>query len=112
MVLIFHLPARTSHLVAGTPTPVLITIQPDRTFTFVTKSPPTTWLIKQAAGIEMGSGETGKPGGAAAGTLSMKHLYEIAKIKAGDDHLQHISLEALSKTVMGSCKSMGVTIVP
>lgn len=104
--------ARTSHLTPGTPTPVFITIQPDRTFTFVTKSPPTAYLIRQAAGIETGSGEAGKQGGAVAGTLSMKHVYEIAKIKQGDEHMRHLSLEALARSVVGSCKSAGVAVVP
>jgi large subunit ribosomal protein L11 len=104
--------ARTAHITPGTPTPVSITIQADRTFTFVVKSPPTSWLIKQAAGIETASGEAGKVGSAGAGTLSLKHIYEIAKIKAGDDHLGHISLESIAKSVQGSCKSMGINVIP
>ncbi|KAK4694039.1 large subunit ribosomal protein L11, partial [Phenoliferia sp. Uapishka_3] len=105
--------ARTAHLLPGTPTPVIITIQPDRTFTFITKTPPTSYLIKQAAGIETGSGEAGKLGGAVAGTLSVKHVYEIAKLKATDDHLNGtVGLESVVRSVMGSCKSMGVQVVP
>lgn len=103
--------ARTSHITPGTPTPVFITIQPDRTFTFVTKTPPTSWLIRQAAGIETGSGEAGKMGGAVAGTLSMKHVYEIAKVKHQDEHLRHLELEAVARSVVGSCKSAGVAVV-
>lgn len=104
--------ARTSHITPGTPTPVFITIQPDRTFTFLTKSPPTSWLIRQAAGIQLGSGEAGKMGATAAGTLSMKHIYEIAKVKHQDDHLKHLELEAVARSVVGSCKSAGVAVVP
>lgn len=104
--------ARTSHLIVGTPTPVDITIQPDRTFTFVVKSPPTAYLIKQAAGIETGSGEAGKIGSSGVGNLSIKHLFEIAKIKQGDEHLRNISLESISKSIIGSAKSMGVKIIP
>ncbi|GAA5820418.1 hypothetical protein JCM11251_005617 [Rhodosporidiobolus azoricus] len=104
--------ARTASLLPGTPTPVLITIQPDRTFTFVTKSPPTTHLIKTAAGIETGSGETGRPGVAPAGTLSVKHVYEIAKIKMRDEHNKVLGLEAVAKTVVGQCRSAGVQVVP
>ena len=104
--------ARTAHLLPGTPTPVIITIQPDRTFTFVTRTPPTSYLIKQAAGIETGAGEAGKAG-VSAGSLSVKHVYEIAKLKATDDHLKGTSsLESVARSVMGSCKSMGVTVVP
>ncbi|KAJ3551859.1 hypothetical protein NM688_g4465 [Phlebia brevispora] len=51
--------ARTAHLEPGIPTPTLITVQPDRTFSFIIKTPPTTYFLKQAAGIEKG---TGKPG--------------------------------------------------
>ncbi|BGP16228.1 hypothetical protein JCM10213_007607 [Rhodosporidiobolus nylandii] len=104
--------ARTASLTPGTPTPVLITIQPDRTFTFITKSPPTTWLIKQAAGIETGSGETGRPGVAPAGTLSMKHVYEIARIKQRDEALKGVKLESIARTVVGQCRSAGVQVVP
>lgn len=89
-----------------------ITIQADRTFTFVHKTPATAYLIKQAAGIETGSGETGKPGGTPVGTLNLKQLYEIARIKASDEHMQHIPLEGIARSVLGSCKSMGVAVVP
>lgn len=89
-----------------------ITIQPDRTFTFVTKTPPTMWLVKQAAGIETASGEAGRPNVAPAGTLSVKHVYEIAKIKQRDDHLKSIPLEAIARSVVGQCKSAGVAVVP
>ncbi|GAA5844320.1 hypothetical protein JCM3766R1_002909 [Sporobolomyces carnicolor] len=104
--------ARTANLTPGTPTPVLITIQPDRTFTFVTKSPPTSYLIKQAAGIELGSGETGRPNVAPAGTLSLKHVYEIARIKQRDESLRGVELESIARSVIGSCKSAGVAVVP
>ncbi|GAA6006782.1 hypothetical protein JCM10207_009094 [Rhodosporidiobolus poonsookiae] len=104
--------ARTAHLVPGTPTPVSITIQADRTFTFVTKTPPTMWLIKQAAGIEKGSGETGRPNVAKAGTLSLKHVYEIARIKQRDEHMKTVPLEGIAKTIVGQCRSAGVEVVP
>ncbi|GAA6063581.1 hypothetical protein JCM10212_000185 [Sporobolomyces blumeae] len=104
--------ARTANLAPGTPTPVTITIQPDRTFTFVTKSPPTSYLIKQAAGIELGSGETGRPNAAPAGTISVKHVWEIAKIKQRDEALKAVELESIARSVVGSCKSAGVEVVP
>lgn len=103
---------QTANLTPGTPTPVSITIQPDRTFTFVTKTPPTMWLVKQAAGIETASGEAGRPNVAPAGTLSVKHVYEIARIKQRDQHLRHVPLEAIAKSVVGQCKSAGVAVVP
>lgn len=101
--------ARTAHITPGVPTPTLITVRPDRTFSFVTKTPPTTYFLKQAAGIEKG---TGKPGSEVTGTLSLKHVYAITKIKAQDDHLKHLPLEAIARMVVGSAKSLGINIVP
>ncbi|PVV04443.1 hypothetical protein BB560_001053 [Smittium megazygosporum] len=100
---------RTKKIQPGTPTPTLITVRPDRTFSFVTKTPPTSWLLKRAAGIEKGAQ---KPGSEVVGELSLKHIYEIALIKQQDLHLQHISLENLCKTVIGSAKSVGINVVP
>lgn len=101
--------ARTAHLEPGIPTPTLITVQPDRTFTFVTKTPPTTYLLKKAAGIEKG---TGRPGHEVVGTVSLKHVYEIARIKATDEHLKHLRLESIASTVVASARTLGVQVVP
>lgn len=101
--------ARTAHIEPGVPIPTLITVNPDRTFTFITKTPPTSYFIKKAAGIEKG---TGKPGHEFNGTISLKHVYEIAKIKATDEHLKHLRLESIASTVIGSARSLGVQVVP
>lgn len=101
--------ARTAHLETGVPTPTLITVQPDRSFTFITKTPPTTYFVKKAAGIEKGNG---RPGHEIAGTISLKHVFEIAKIKATDEHLKHLQLEAIARTVVGTAKTLGVQVVP
>jgi large subunit ribosomal protein L11 len=101
--------ARTAHVEPGTPTPTLITIQPDRTFTFITKTPPTSYFLKKAAGIEKG---TGKPSHETVGTISLKHVFEIAKIKATDEHLKHLRLEAIASTIVGSARTLGVQVVP
>jgi large subunit ribosomal protein L11 len=101
--------ARTAHIETGVPVPTLITIQPDRTFTFVTKTPPVSYFLKKAAGIEKG---TGKPGHEVTGTISLKHVYEIAKIKAQDEHLKHLRLEAIANSVVGSAKTLGIQVVP
>ena len=101
--------ARTAHIEPGVPIPTLITIQPDRTFTFITKTPPTSYFLKKAAGIEKG---TGKPGHEVVATLSLKHVYEIAKIKATDDHLKHLKLESIASTVIGTARSLGIQVVP
>ncbi|KAA1466128.1 mitochondrial ribosomal protein L11 [Dentipellis sp. KUC8613] len=101
--------ARTAHIEPGVPTPTLITIQPDRTFSFVTKTPPASYFLKKAAGIEKG---TGRPGHEYVGTVSLKHVYEIAKIKATDDHLKHLRLEAIASTIIGTARTLGVQVVP
>lgn len=101
--------ARTAHMEPGIPTPTLITVQPDRTFSFVVKTPPTTHFLKKAAGIEKG---TGKPGHEVVGTVSLKHIYEIAKIKATDEHLKHLPLESIARTIVGTARTLGVQVVP
>jgi large subunit ribosomal protein L11 len=101
--------ARTAHIAVGTPVPTVITIQPDRTFTFVTKTPPTAHFLKQAAGIEKGAG---RPGHETLGTVSLKHVYEIAKIKATDEHLRHLPLQSIASTIIGTAKTLGVQVVP
>ncbi|KAF4619523.1 hypothetical protein D9613_005484 [Agrocybe pediades] len=101
--------ARTAHIEPGVPVPTIITVQPDRTFTFITKSPPASYFIKQAAGIEKG---TGKPGHDIIGSISLKHIYEIAKIKAGDEHMKTLPLESVARMLVGSARSLGVQVVP
>ncbi|KAI9067561.1 mitochondrial ribosomal protein L11 [Trametes coccinea BRFM310] len=101
--------ARTAHIEPGIPVPTLITVQPDRSFSFVTKTPPTAYFLKKAAGIEKG---TGRPGHEVVGTVSLKHIYEIAKIKATDQHLKHLRLEAIASTVVGTAKTLGIQVVP
>jgi large subunit ribosomal protein L11 len=90
---------------AGSVIPVEITIYEDRSFSFVTKTPPTATLIKKALGIEKGNGT---PGRESSGTLSRDKVREIANIKAKD--LNAASIEAAEKTVMGTARSMGVTV--
>ncbi|KAI9497979.1 50S ribosomal protein L11 [Zychaea mexicana] len=99
---------KTKHIVPETPIPTVITIKPDRTFTFVTKTPPTTFLLKRAAGIHKGAQ---KPGSETVAKLSLKHVYEIAKIKQTDANLKHLSLESICGSVIGVAKSVGIQIV-
>ncbi|KIK65453.1 hypothetical protein GYMLUDRAFT_239987 [Collybiopsis luxurians FD-317 M1] len=101
--------ARTAHIEPGVPIPTLITVRPDRTFSFVTKTPPTSYLLKQVTGIEKG---TAKPGHEILATISLKHVYEIAKIKATDDHMSHLSLESIARMIVGSARSLGIQVVP
>ena len=85
--------------------PVEITIYEDRSFTFITKTPPTSFLIRQAAGLEKGSGETGRE---QAGSISWDQVAEIAAIKMPD--LNAIDLEGAKQQVAGTARSMGVAV--
>ncbi|MEA3055309.1 MAG: large subunit ribosomal protein [Actinomycetota bacterium] len=89
----------------GTIVPVEITIFEDRTFSFVTKTPPTAVLIREAVGIAKGS-ET--PGKAVAATISQAQLEEIAKVKMPD--LNANDLEAAKLQVAGTARSMGINV--
>ncbi|KAK7205552.1 putative 54S ribosomal protein L19, mitochondrial precursor [Myxozyma melibiosi] len=103
--------ARTAHYTPGVPIPTSITIKPDRTFTFVTKSPTTSFLILRAAGAAKGAGEYGN-GQPPVGKISLKHVYEIAKIKHKDLYLSGLSLEAIAKQVVATAKTVGVEVLP
>ncbi|MEA3018749.1 MAG: large subunit ribosomal protein [Actinomycetota bacterium] len=89
----------------GTIVPVEITIFEDRSFTFITKTPPTAVLIREAVGVEKGSSTPGK---AVAATLSRKQLEDIATIKMPD--LNANDLEAAKLQVAGTARSMGVKL--
>ena len=88
---------------AGTILPVLISVYGDRSFTFVVKSPPASYLIKKFAKLEKGSGTPNKD---KVGSLTQNDLEEIAKIKMAD--LSATTLEAAVKIIAGSARSMGV----
>jgi large subunit ribosomal protein L11 len=96
--------ARTANQ-AGTIVPVEITVYEDRSFTFVTKTPPTSDLIKKALGIEKGAKTTGRQ---KVGELSRAKLREIAQIKAKDLNIN--SIEAAERVVEGAARSMGVEV--
>ncbi|MFA5892200.1 MAG: 50S ribosomal protein L11 [Actinomycetota bacterium] len=89
----------------GTVIPAEITIYEDRSFSFVTKTPPASVLIKQKAGLEKGSGE---PNRNKVGTLSQDKLREIAELKMPD--LNANDVEAAMKIIAGTARSMGVTV--
>jgi large subunit ribosomal protein L11 len=91
---------------AGTTIPVVITVYEDRSFTFVTKTPPAAVLIKQAIGIEKGSGE---PHRVKVGTITQAQLREIAQRKLED--LNANDLDQASKIIAGTARSMGVDVV-
>jgi large subunit ribosomal protein L11 len=91
---------------AGLIIPVIITVYADRSFTFVTKTPPAAVLLKRAAGIEKGSKEPGKQ---KSGTVTKQQVAEIAKLKAPD--LTAADLEAAMRTVEGTARSLGLEVV-
>ena len=98
--------ARTEKEVKGTPLPTVITVYQDKSFTFVTKTPPATHYIKQAAGITSGSKMTGRE---VAGKISRTQLREIAEKKMKD--LNANDLDAASKIIEGSARAMGLKVV-
>jgi large subunit ribosomal protein L11 len=90
---------------AGTVIPVVITVYEDRSFTFVTKSPPAAVLIKQALGIDKGSGE---PNRDKVGTITEAQLKQIAERKMAD--LNANDLDQAAKIIAGTARSMGVDV--
>jgi len=89
----------------GSVIPVEITVYDDRSFTFITKTPPTTDLLKKALGIEKGAGSSGHE---EAGRLSRDKLHEIAQVKAKD--LNATTIEAAERIIEGTARSMGIKV--
>jgi large subunit ribosomal protein L11 len=89
----------------GSIIPVEITVYEDRSFTFITKTPPTSDLLKKALSVEKASG---RPGHESAGTLSREKLHEIAELKARD--LNANSIEAAERIIEGTARSMGIKV--
>jgi large subunit ribosomal protein L11 len=98
--------ARTEKEVKGTPLPTVITVYQDKSFTFVTKTPPATHFIKQAAGITSGSKMTGRE---VAGKITRGQLREIAEKKMKD--LNANDLDAATRIIEGSARAMGLNVV-
>ena len=91
----------------GTPTPVVITAFSDRSFTFVTKTPPNTYFLLKAAKLDKGSPTTGK--GGSVGRVTRTQLREIAETKMKDMNANDV--EAAVRMLAGSARSMGLTVV-
>ncbi|KAF2426172.1 50S ribosomal protein L11 [Tothia fuscella] len=134
--------ARTAQFIAGTPIPARITVRPDRSFTFDIRTPPTASLLFAAAHVKekknkirgagnvpgpsnnlpSAHGKAATPGQSGAGngnaalgnvgTVSLKHVYEIAKIKQGETRLSGLSLEGICRSVVAQAGSIGVAVVP
>ena len=99
--------AVTQNMEPGMPVPVVITAYADRSFTFITKTPPNTYFLKKAAKIDKGSATVGK--GAPMGSVTMAQLHEIAEVKMKDMNANDI--DAAIRMLAGSAKSMGLTVV-
>ena len=97
--------AATQSMEQGLPTPVVITVYSDRSFTFVTKTPPASVLLKKAAGIQSGSGN---PNTKKVATLQRAQLEAIAKTKEPD--LTAGSLDAAVRSIAGTARSMGIDV--
>ncbi len=98
--------AKTQTVEAGTPIPVVITVYADRTFSFETKTPPVSYFLLKAAGLEKGSSTTGK---AIVGRVTMTQVREIAQKKMQD--LNANDVEAAARMIVGSARSMGLEVV-
>ena len=98
--------AATGDQEAGTPLPTVITVYADRSFSFVTKQPPATYLIKKAANLKSGSKEPGK---VSAGKIKRSQLAEIATAKMKD--LNANDIEAATRIIEGSARAMGLEVV-
>jgi large subunit ribosomal protein L11 len=90
----------------GTPIPVIVTVYSDRTFEFITKSPPASSMLKDAAGIVSGSGVPNKD---KVGTVNRKQIEEICKKKMQD--LNARDIEHAARMIEGTARSMGITVV-
>ena len=97
--------AETQDKEPGTPTPVIITAYEDRSFTFVTKTPPAAYFLKRAAGVSKG---TGTPKRETVGKVSMDQIREIAEAKMPD--MNAVTIEEAMKSIAGSARSMGIEV--
>ena len=97
--------AKTDSLEKGAPVPVVITVYNDRSFTFETKTPPASYLLKKAAGIKSGSG---RPNTEKVGTVTRAQLEEIVKTKEPD--VTAASMDAAVRTIAGSARAMGLNV--
>jgi len=98
--------ARTGDMDKGTPLPTVITVYQDKSFTFVTKTPPASYLLKKAAGLQKGSGATGRE---TVGSVTRTQLREIAQVKMKD--LNANDIEAAARIIEGSARAMGLNVV-
>jgi large subunit ribosomal protein L11 len=99
--------AATGNMDKGMPIPTVITVYADRSFSFITKTPPASFLLKKAAGLKSGSQTPGK--GKAAASIKRSQIREIAELKMKD--LNANDIEMAMRTIEGSARSMGLDVV-
>jgi large subunit ribosomal protein L11 len=97
--------AKTDGMEKGMPVPVIISVYGDRSFTFDTKTPPASFLLKKAAGVKKGSG---RPNTDKVGTVTRAQLEEIVEMKRAD--LTAADMDAAVKTIAGSARAMGLDV--
>jgi large subunit ribosomal protein L11 len=98
--------ARTADLEKGTPLPTVITVYQDKSFTFVTKTPPATFFLKQVTGLKSGAKTTGRE---VVGSVTRQQCRDIAEKKMKD--LNAVDMEAAARIIEGSARSMGLQVV-
>ena len=97
--------AATKHLEPGVPVPTVVTVYTDRSFSFVTKTPPASYYLKKAARLEKGATESGRE---TVGQVTMAQVREIAEKKMAD--LNAETIEAACRTIAGTARSMGIQV--
>lgn len=97
--------ARTESVEKGLPTPVVISVYSDRSFTFITKTPPAAVLLMKAAGIKSGSG---RPNSEKVGTVTDAQIQEIAETKSAD--MTGADIDAMKRSIAGTARSMGLVV--
>ena len=115
LIIIQEFNARTAHINVGVPTPARVTVRPDRSFHFELRTPPTSWFLLRAANVKERKGRLRgamQPGKETIGKVSLKQVYDIAKIKQTELRLSGLTLQGLCKSVIGQARSVGVEVVP
>ncbi|XP_003387278.1 PREDICTED: 39S ribosomal protein L11, mitochondrial-like [Amphimedon queenslandica] len=99
---------QTKDIKENIPIPTRIHVNPDRSYSIEITSPPVSYFLKAAAGIEKGASHQGKE---VAGTVLLKHVYEIARVKSQDSALKRLPLEGICRLIIGSARSMGIKVL-
>ena len=99
--------ASTSDFLEDVPVPVVLTAFKDKSLEWQMKSPPVSYFVKKAAGVRKGEA---RPGQGTGGTISLRHVFEIAKVKQKDEGAL-IGMEALCQSIISSAKSSGISVV-